>query len=867
GTAQFTNGSSTVTGTATLFTTELSVGDVLMLQTSPGTVRGIVQSITDNTTLVLTANATATASGGYGRKYIPNTNADIVTIGNSNLTDAATTITLDMNATVNSLNVNTSSSPRSTAQVLTHSGTNSLTIQTDATVNQPGGAATDSWNINAGSATVGGTLTLGTAINSGTQLTQVTITTGTLTVGADLKFNTSNNGGRELTTIIDMTGGAGTLNLGRNLIFVNNRGLLRAGTSGSVFNYNRSASSQTIGFPASNQAANPWAYHNLYCNNTSSSGVTFSTTITTTNLTGDLRVQTGTLQQGNQSITGTGTKTFQVAAGATFQMTGDEGFPTGFGTFNLGSATPFGTVIFENSVSVNVPNLAYGHLQFLSDPTFTLPSGTLTVAGNCTVGNGTNDPQINGAGAGSILTVIGNISILANGRINAADITTINIGGNWSNSGTFTQATSTVVFTGAGPSQPQTIGGTVSETFYNITLNTAAASNLVRLTKSTTISQTLTLTQGGLELNGNILNVTRTNTGAITRTGGYVKSETTSSPYGELNWTMGTTTGSYVFPFGQSESLYVPFTFNITSAGSPAAGSVSVATYHTGADNTPFPSGVTHLNPGDNSPNVVDRFWIITLNNYTTTRPTSTMTFVVTAAEVGTITNLQAQRWSPSNVWDAPSASQTNTATSVTISGVSSYSPWTLSGNGSPLPVEFLSFDAKEGIGVVRLNWITAMEINNDYFTIERSKNGIRFEEVAKVAGAGNSSLRKTYSFVDDGPLGGISYYRLKQTDFDGHFGYSDVVMVKMPETKVVSLYPNPSDGTHINLQLPEVQRGSPIIITIFDVLGRSVYNNVSTPDDQGEIALELTDRLETGTYLVVVEDGLNRSMHRLVVR
>ncbi|MEQ8475625.1 MAG: T9SS type A sorting domain-containing protein [Fulvivirga sp.] len=86
----------------------------------------------------------------------------------------------------------------------------------------------------------------------------------------------------------------------------------------------------------------------------------------------------------------------------------------------------------------------------------------------------------------------------------------------------------------------------------------------------------------------------------------------------------------------------------------------------------------------------------------------------------------------------------------------------------SALPIELLSFGVYESNGMMLVNWATASEINNDYFTIERSSDGLNYQSIATVAGAGNSSEELEYSYVDRNPLFGRSYYRLKQTDFDG---------------------------------------------------------------------------------------------------
>ena len=79
--------------------------------------------------------------------------------------------------------------------------------------------------------------------------------------------------------------------------------------------------------------------------------------------------------------------------------------------------------------------------------------------------------------------------------------------------------------------------------------------------------------------------------------------------------------------------------------------------------------------------------------------------------------------------------------------------------------VVFLPMKKKENY--VDVNWITATEINNNYFTLERSATGINFEPIGYVQGAGNSTSTINYVFKDRDPLNGIGYYRLKQTDFD----------------------------------------------------------------------------------------------------
>ena len=110
--------------------------------------------------------------------------------------------------------------------------------------------------------------------------------------------------------------------------------------------------------------------------------------------------------------------------------------------------------------------------------------------------------------------------------------------------------------------------------------------------------------------------------------------------------------------------------------------------------------------------------------------------------------------------------------------------------NNSPLPVELIGFNVRATKNEVELTWATASETNNDYFTIERSGDGRSFEEIGSIPGKGNSNLRNEYSFSDNKPLTGTSYYRLKQTDFDGQFSYSDIRQIEFKKAGVIKIYP-----------------------------------------------------------------------------
>jgi len=113
----------------------------------------------------------------------------------------------------------------------------------------------------------------------------------------------------------------------------------------------------------------------------------------------------------------------------------------------------------------------------------------------------------------------------------------------------------------------------------------------------------------------------------------------------------------------------------------------------------------------------------------------------------------------------------------------------------NPLPIVLKSFNVSKSGNVNELFWQTASETNNDYFTIERSGDGRTFDAIGEIKGAGNSTEEKHYEFTDENPLPGINYYRIKQTDFDGQYSYSEIRSVRHTGKGNVAISPRSTDG------------------------------------------------------------------------
>lgn len=167
------------------------------------------------------------------------------------------------------------------------------------------------------------------------------------------------------------------------------------------------------------------------------------------------------------------------------------------------------------------------------------------------------------------------------------------------------------------------------------------------------------------------------------------------------------------------------------------------------------------------------------------------------------------------------------------------------------LPIQLTSFTAKPENQKVKTAWITESETNNDYFIVERSADARFFEEIGKVNGAGTSHHTNHYTFTDQKPLPGVSYYRLKQTDFDGHYSYSDIKAVSFTETDGFSLDLTYRDGNDLNLVYNSI---SPyILVEIFDVLGKRVFTEVA--ENYGGRSV-LNPNLGRGAYVVRISAG-----------
>ena len=249
------------------------------------------------------------------------------------------------------------------------------------------------------------------------------------------------------------------------------------------------------------------------------------------------------------------------------------------------------------------------------------------------------------------------------------------------------------------------------------------------------------------------------------------------------------------------------------------------------------------------------------------------------SGQVDYLSELRVAHWNGS-IWQnyGNDATTGNTTSgTITVNNISTFSPFTLASihGTSPLPVELLSFTGKLNGTQVDLSWQTASEINNDYFTVERSADAINFEPIGRVDGKGNYNGKSDYAFTDFNPLEGTSYYRLKQTDFDGKFSYSDIISINYVLSSpfvqpAMKIYPNPAtNGSDVKLELSGLPASKEVLVVVNNVLGQQMYSKVILTDGNGEIieAIDPYNQLPPGAYVIVAASDDKLLSKRLVIQ
>jgi|GEM_PF-6459373 len=203
----------------------------------------------------------------------------------------------------------------------------------------------------------------------------------------------------------------------------------------------------------------------------------------------------------------------------------------------------------------------------------------------------------------------------------------------------------------------------------------------------------------------------------------------------------------------------------------------------------------------------------------------------------------------------------------VRFEGLTNLSQMAIVSRESTFPIELLHFEANlNDLNQVELRWRTAMEVGNAMFTIERSLDGIFFETIKGIPGAGYSSSPRDYMALDEAPYPNVTYYRLKQTDYDGQFAYSHIVNVYFDAAEPkMAIYPSPTTQDQIYFNILAFD-GS-VDVTLLDIQGREMSHSQVKVKSGGRYKVNAPMDLLPGIYFLRLEFADKILSERFVIK
>ncbi|MGZ5302538.1 MAG: T9SS type A sorting domain-containing protein [Bacteroidia bacterium] len=474
-------------------------------------------------------------------------------------------------------------------------------------------------------------------------------------------------------------------------------------------------------------------------------------------------------------------------------------------------------------------------------------SGTTTLSHNITLNNLT----INGTG--KLIPGAGNTITSSSGAISGSGtaVVTRTTGNNHYLSqyafSSYPTNSLTVEFAGAAAQN------TSFPTFYNLKLSNT---NGLTLNGNTSVSNSLILSAGNVSLGTSHLKIEANGT----ITGASSTSHVVADGTGRLKATVKKGT-SFIFPVGYNP--YVPVTVTLPGSATDTEFGVNVSS---GVQNTSGPLtqhavGITwNVMPSSTVSGVLFSLGWNTGQNLTNFNTTQSFMMIGGGGF-----------WSAVDPSTMPSGTNiSSSSNSINDFNLSSITGQSLAQNGAynlavgdvsanlttvPLPVELISFTAtKQSNEMAMLNFATAWEINNAGFEVERSTNGISWNNIGFVAGNGNSTEINNYAFPTS--LANISapvvYYRLKQVDFNGQFEYSATRTLRLSATAAAatSVYPNPATS-RISVNLDGIAAGEMAKISVMDMSGK-ILISANQVVEEGNFTMDMNiDNLTKGNYIV----------------
>lgn len=331
-----------------------------------------------------------------------------------------------------------------------------------------------------------------------------------------------------------------------------------------------------------------------------------------------------------------------------------------------------------------------------------------------------------------------------------------------------------------------------------------------------------------------------------------------------IKWNIGTGTGTYTVPFATSSGVKIPLQMSITAAGT-GSGSILYSTYGgaTWNNDTYRPTGVvnmTNMAALNNSSEVIDRFWMLDAQGYTT-KPTGAITFTYADAEHLAIGNtiseadLKAERYDePSDNWELfPVGGVVNT-TNNTVSGVPFNSTdltrsWTLVDQTTHLlPVVLVSFDAICETDQVHISWSTAQEIQTDHFDLQTSSDGVFFETLTTIPAAGYSTTLNAYDVFTQNIAS--TYYRLFLYNMDGSSEQLGAITKECNISPIPSVFAWSNGPSQLMLSTNQLIAGK-YQFTLFSLSGQLLLSADLQLDENQQYYLLDDKRIASGIYVL----------------
>ncbi len=481
--------------------------------------------------------------------------------------------------------------------------------------------------------------------------------------------------------------------------------------------------------------------------------------------------------------------------------------------------------------------------------------------------NPTNLFNYNLSGAQQIITPVAgngynNLTLTSASAAAKTALANFSISGNYSRSGsaTFSNGGFTVTLNGTAAQTISAVGG---ESFAGLTINnTFATLPQITTNNNITVTGTLTMTAGNLNLNANSFTLSGA---TLSYTAGWMYGGNFTRAIPTTAITIGNVAGQ--FPIGTSTN-YRPLFLGKTALAN-SNGNVTVS--HTGTTLNATSVSIADASAGNTIIFRNNEFWTVS----TTGISAGVFRIQYGGTGLGTVTNVAHLHSCLVNSVVATHVTGSGTNTNPRVER-STMTFTELNNNfyvgsdnaASPLPIELTEFSATLTSNGVNLKWVTSSELNNDYFTIERSPDGEFFEFVSTVKGQGTSHVASTYTLVDEAPLAGISYYRLKQTDFDRKSSYSEPRMIDnsqgLPQLK---LYPNPVENGQLHLELSALPDHGEVAVSVATLQGVNVYQAYFKSEYKGTLHNLITlNTLPSGIYVVVVVNSKNTWRKKIII-